>query len=194
MPSGDVAGRPGLGRGKTVCRRRRPTAEDGRHVATPPTVPLRSRVALVTGVGRRRSIGAELALGLAADGLGPRPRPLAALRRTPRLRARRGRPGRRRRGVPRARQPRRAAARRPRRPVDAGRARRGRRPSGSARSRASSCRTASRSTAGSSRPRSRAGTGTTPSTPGRRGCSSARSPSGSRCRHRADRPRPASWP
>ena len=33
-----------------------------------PDRPAPSRVALVTGVGRRRSIGAELALGLAADG------------------------------------------------------------------------------------------------------------------------------
>ena len=33
-----------------------------------PHRPAPSRVALVTGVGRRRSIGAELALGLAADG------------------------------------------------------------------------------------------------------------------------------
>lgn len=35
-------------------------------LAPPRSVP--PRVALVTGVGRRRSIGAELALGLAADG------------------------------------------------------------------------------------------------------------------------------
>ena len=33
-----------------------------------PHRPVPSRVALVTGVGRRRSIGAGLALGLAADG------------------------------------------------------------------------------------------------------------------------------
>jgi 3-oxoacyl-[acyl-carrier protein] reductase len=33
-----------------------------------PGSPAAARVALVTGVGRRRSIGAELALGRAADG------------------------------------------------------------------------------------------------------------------------------
>ena len=37
-------------------------------VHPPPASPARPRVALITGVGRRRSIGAELALGLAADG------------------------------------------------------------------------------------------------------------------------------
>ena len=52
---------------QTVCRRLRPVQRMG-PMSHDPHRPARSRVALVTGVGRRRSIGAELALGLAADG------------------------------------------------------------------------------------------------------------------------------
>jgi 3-oxoacyl-[acyl-carrier protein] reductase len=66
------------GRGAACGRRRthtekrlsavRPAPEDGVMTHASPARPARSRVALVTGVGRRRSIGSELALGLAADG------------------------------------------------------------------------------------------------------------------------------